>query len=82
MSPANTRPPFVGVMPDNTGAPARNFHFTCPVSASTAVTHPAQFRSRAPNWFASVEPVQASPGFLASCAGLSVTVAHQSTVPL
>src|SRR4029450_857980 len=57
MSAANTTPPFVGVIPDNTGAGALNFHLTCPPSASVAVTHPAQSRSRLPNWAASSVPV-------------------------
>src|SRR4029079_7214525 len=81
MSPANTTPPLVGVTPDSTGAPARKRHFTCPVSASVAISHTAQFASRLPNCAARSVPVHVSPGFLASCDGSSVMVTHQSTVP-
>src|SRR4029450_9085245 len=82
MSAANTRPPFVGVIPDNTGAGALKRHLTCLPSASVAVTHPAQSRSRLPNWAASSVPVHVWPGFFASSGGSSVTVTHHSTVPL
>src|SRR5262245_33738130 len=60
-SPAKTMPPFVGVMPETTGASDLYRHFTWPESASVATTHPPHLGSRTPNRLAGSAPVHDCP---------------------
>src|SRR5947208_12813179 len=74
-SPVSTRLPAVVITAATIGRGERYFHFTVPVDASTAVSHPC---ARAGGSRSFLPPIYSLPGMYGTCSN-EENVAHQST---